>query len=64
MGLSQLRELCLSNTEVSDAGLDNLTGLHELERLWVIGTKVTGAGEKKVKQTLPNCSVVNVFVWP
>ena len=42
-GLNQLRDLDLSGTRVTDAGLSNIKGLSRLQRL-VLSTKVTDAG--------------------
>ena len=43
-GLSQLQELWLDNTKVTDAGLVHLQGLSQLQVLWLDDTKVTDAG--------------------
>ncbi len=43
-GLSELRELGLNWTDVTDAGLAHLQGCTHLRRLWLKGTKVTNAG--------------------
>jgi hypothetical protein len=45
----------LNDTEVTDAGLEHLTGLNMLQVLSLYQTKVTDAGVKKLKQELPNC---------
>jgi len=59
-GLTALKELVLSYTQVTDAGLAHLTGLTALEHLYLDGTQVTDAGVAKLQQALPNCSIDNV----
>ena len=56
-GLSNLRNLSLSNENVTDAGLKHLTGLKSLQNLYLRGTNVTDAGVKKLQQALPNCKI-------
>ena len=43
-----LEWLFLSNTKVTDAGLERLKGLTHLQELWLDGTKVTDAGVTKL----------------
>ena len=45
------------DTQVTDAGLENLKGLHQLQSLWLCCTKVTDDGLKKLQQALPNCQI-------
>ena len=49
--------LFLHGTKVSDAGLEHLKGLTQLQQLDLNGTKVTDAGVKKLQQALPNCRI-------
>jgi hypothetical protein len=56
-GLKQLRELSLSG-EISDAGLDNLTGLNALETLTLLDTKVTAEGKARLKKSLPKLTIL------
>ena len=43
-GLTQLEELCLNSTKVTDAGLEHLKGLTRLQVLQLDDTPVTDAG--------------------
>jgi hypothetical protein len=43
--------------EVSDAGLEHLKRLPQLQELDLRGTNVTDAGVKNLKQALPNCQI-------
>ena len=47
----------LQNTQVTDACLEHLKGLTNLETLNLIGTQVTDAGVKNLQQELPNCEI-------
>jgi hypothetical protein len=47
----------LSGTKVTDAGLEHLKGLTQLQQLHLDGTKITDAGVKKLKQALPHCHI-------
>ena len=49
--------LDLLGTEVTDAGLEHLKGLSELQSLDIHNTKVTDEGVKKLRQALPNCDI-------
>ena len=57
--LPHLKVLSLSNTQVSDAGLEHLQDLTGLKVLHLNNTRVTSEGVEKLKTTLPNCSVIN-----
>jgi hypothetical protein len=50
--------LCLGTTRVTDKGLRTLKGLTALRRLDLTGTKVTDAGVKDLKKTLPKLLVI------
>ena len=52
-----LQELNVCNTNVTDAGLEHLKGLNQLQRLVLVDTKVTDEGVKRLQQALPNCQV-------
>jgi hypothetical protein len=56
--LTQLEWLGLSGTRVSDAGLAHLSRLGALKMLWVEGTPVTADGAARLRQSLPNCTIV------
>jgi hypothetical protein len=58
--LTNLRELFLTDTSVTDAGLEYLQGLTSLRYLDVSATKVTDDGVKKLQQALPNCVILVV----
>ena len=42
---------------MTDAGLESLTGLANLKRLFLTGTKVTEVGVKKLSAALPGCKI-------
>jgi hypothetical protein len=50
--------LDVSDTGVTDAGLDNLCGLTRLETLRLSGTQVTEAGITNLRNALPNCEII------
>jgi hypothetical protein len=57
VGLTQLRELGLGGTHVTDAGLPHLRGLKHLERLNLFGTSVTEDGVNALRKELPHVDV-------
>lgn len=62
---SVLRKLDLSNTAVTDAGLDNLTNLMILGDLNLSGTKVTAAGvERFRKRRQEDSRIMAMFKTP
>ncbi len=57
--MTELRTLHIqSKASITDAGLDLLTGFAKLRELRVGGTEVTDEGVDKLKELLPNCTVV------
>ena len=56
-GLTSLEELDLSDTQITDAGLEDLKGLTRLEELYLHGTQVTDAGIKELRKALPKCLI-------
>jgi hypothetical protein len=58
-GLSRLRLLDITNTDITDAGLVNLKGLKGLRTLNLGGTKVTDAGVASLRAALPNCRIAD-----
>jgi hypothetical protein len=44
-------------TQVTDAGLKELTGLKNLQELNVFRTQVTATGEKMLRSALPGCQI-------
>jgi hypothetical protein len=54
----RLSGLDLSDSHVTDAGLDHLKELTRLQLLDLRGTKVTEKGVKKLQQSLPNCKII------
>ena len=55
--LEEMRFLNLSNTGVTDMGVESLRRLTRLEELNLVNTGVTDEGVKKLQQALPNCKV-------
>jgi hypothetical protein len=55
--LSELRDLSLHATQVTDAGLEHLAGLTQLTTLYLSDTHVTAAGVANLQQALPNCKI-------
>ena len=47
----------MDSTQVTDAGLEHLKGLTNLQLLWIAKTQVTDEGVKKLQQALPNCEI-------
>ena len=56
-GLDQLESLQLQQTEISDAGLDNLRKLAKLKTLDLTVTFVSPEAAKKLQAALPGCEV-------
>ncbi len=56
---TNLEQLNLSMTKVTDKGRVHLKALKQLKQLYLIGTRVTGKGVKDVKKVLPGCQVFN-----
>jgi hypothetical protein len=58
-GLRNDRHSCTSlyDTQVTDAGLAHLTGLHALLSLNLVGTQVTDVGVAELQVALSNCSI-------
>ena len=58
--LTKLERLALVGTltKVTDAGLEHLKGLTNLEGLWLDHTKVTDADVARLKQALPDCQIL------
>jgi hypothetical protein len=56
-GLTHLRVLYITNTDITDAGLTSLKSLPRLQTLNLTGTKVTRAGIADLQVTLPNCKI-------
>ena len=57
-GMAQLENLNLSQTKASDAALDHLTGLTNLQIIFVHGTTITDAGIARLKKANPRVNVV------
>jgi hypothetical protein len=51
--LTKLHNLALSRTWITDAGLEHLKGLTNVS-LFLLNTKVTPKGAKKIQQAIPN----------
>jgi hypothetical protein len=50
--------LDISRTQVTDAGLEHIKGLTNLEQLWLIDTKVTDEGVEELEEALPQLQVI------
>ena len=56
-GLTNLRTLNLTSTEITDPSLVHLKGLTGLGNLYLHNTQVTDAGVANLQQALPNCMI-------
>jgi hypothetical protein len=56
-GLTELVELSLFKTKITDAGLEHLTGLKKLKEVELNETKVSKAGVEKLKKALPDAYI-------
>ncbi len=56
-GLSQLERLFLNGSSISDVGLEELRGLTRLKTLYVVRSRVTDAGEKRLKEAIPDLEI-------
>ncbi|MGO8903872.1 MAG: hypothetical protein ACLQU5_36870 [Isosphaeraceae bacterium] len=56
--LSELENLVLEHTAISDACLDSLSNLKRLSFIHLTDTKVTEAGEKELRRKLPNLQLI------
>jgi hypothetical protein len=54
---TQLVELDLSGTKVTDAGIAHLSSLRNLSDLWLKNTCVTDAGVRRLQESLPNVKI-------
>jgi hypothetical protein len=57
MDMPKLDNVDLTNTSITDAGLEFLSKIKTLEYLHVEGTRVTANGISQVRSALPNCEV-------
>lgn len=57
-GMTRLTDLQITNAPITDDGLGHLTGLKELRNLSVPKTRITEDGIRKLKQALPDCTIV------
>jgi hypothetical protein len=55
--LPKLAELDLSETVISDAGLEKLQAAPALRHLNLRGTRITAAGVEAFRRARPNCEV-------
>jgi hypothetical protein len=53
----QLRSLQLECFFITDESVETLGGLKGLEELDIVGTRITSAGQEKLKTLLPNCKI-------
>ena len=57
-GLSELQNLVLEHTAISDACLGSLSKLKNLSYIKLTDTKVTKAGEKGLRKKPPNLQLI------
>jgi Leucine-rich repeat (LRR) protein len=57
--LTNLNELTLGGKQITDAGLTQLKGLHNLKHLTLVQTSVTTAGLQEFKKALPAVKVIH-----
>jgi hypothetical protein len=55
--LSSLKALTLENSSTTDAALEHLAAMRQLKMVLLSGTRVTEAGIKRLRTSLPNCTV-------
>ena len=55
--MTQLQDLSLVDTQITDAGLKHLEALTRLGHLYLHGSQVTDEGVEKLKQALPECKI-------
>lgn len=55
--LTELRLLYVHDTQVTDAGLEHVEGLADLEELALLRTQVTAEGIRELQKALPNCEI-------
>ena len=53
-----LKRLSLRNTGLTDAAIDDLKSLKDLDEMDLAGTKTTAEGIEAIRKALPNCKVV------
>ena len=63
-GLTRLKQLYLTGTQVTDAGLVHLKGLNNLSVLTLSGTQVTDEGKRDLQQALPNMAIFDWHLTP
>ena len=56
-GLTRLRTLYMDRMNVTDAGLEHLSGLADLRQISLAETKTTAAGRARLKEALPDLSI-------
>ncbi|MGH7135374.1 MAG: hypothetical protein ACREHD_06510, partial [Pirellulales bacterium] len=56
-GMTQIRELDLTDTRVTDASVDSLATLSGLKQLALRGTQVSDGGVERLQQALPDCTI-------
>lgn len=57
--LSSHSDLNLSNSQITDAGMEHLKGLTKLSELNLNNTQITDAGLQELKTSLPKCQISN-----
>jgi hypothetical protein len=56
--MTDLEDLDIAWTRITDSGLRHLAGLRKLQSLNLHATKVSDVGVMKLQELLPNCRVV------
>jgi len=58
-GFERVRQLDLSNTQITDAGLKEVAKMKQLIVLILDDTKVTKAGVAQLQKALPKCKIIH-----
>jgi hypothetical protein len=56
--MTQLEELSLYGTRITDDGIQKLKTLKNLRRLKINQSRVTSDGVRRLQKELPNCAII------
>lgn len=57
-GLTELKQLHVNNTLISDESLNALKSFPHLEELWIMDTRISRAGGRMLEEALPHAEVL------